>query len=54
METICTGVSYPKPELEKAWKMVLFNQFHDILPGTSIRQVYISTDLDRFKTEIYL
>ncbi|HEY9908374.1 MAG TPA: alpha-mannosidase [Thermosynechococcaceae cyanobacterium] len=51
METICTGVSYPKPELEKAWKMVLFNQFHDILPGTSIRQVYISTDLDRFKTE---
>ena len=27
---------YPKEEMEKAWKMTLFNQFHDILSGTSI------------------
>ncbi|MHA2095776.1 MAG: alpha-mannosidase [Candidatus Hodarchaeales archaeon] len=26
--------------LEKAWKIVLKNQFHDILPGTSIPEVY--------------
>ncbi len=26
-------------KLEKAWKNVLFNQFHDILPGTSIPSV---------------
>jgi len=31
---------YPAAELEEAWKLVLRNQFHDILPGSSIRQVY--------------
>ncbi|MEO1068077.1 MAG: glycoside hydrolase family 38 C-terminal domain-containing protein, partial [Cyanobacteria bacterium J06638_6] len=33
-------MSYPKPELETAWKQVLFNQFHDILPGSSIPAVF--------------
>ena len=28
---------YPMEELTKAWKTVLFNQFHDIMAGTSIR-----------------
>lgn len=27
------GVSYPKEELERMWKVILLNQFHDILPG---------------------
>ncbi|AFZ02074.1 alpha-mannosidase [Calothrix sp. PCC 6303] len=31
---------YPKAKLEQAWKQVLFNQFHDILPGSSITEVY--------------
>jgi alpha-mannosidase len=31
---------YPKTELEIAWKQVLFNQFHDILPGSSIPEVF--------------
>ena len=26
--------------LDKAWKLILLNQFHDILPGTSINWVY--------------
>jgi alpha-mannosidase len=34
------GVEYPKAELEAAWKKLLFNQFHDILPGSSITEVY--------------
>ena len=34
------GVAYPAGELEGAWKALLLNQFHDILPGTSIREVY--------------
>ncbi|MEO8744871.1 MAG: alpha-mannosidase [Candidatus Dormiibacterota bacterium] len=29
-----------RPELDKAWKTVLLNQFHDILPGSSIDWVY--------------
>ncbi len=32
--------------LEQAWKKVLFNQFHDILPGTSIREVFESANQD--------
>ncbi len=31
---------YPRAAIEQAWKQVLFNQFHDILPGTSIRPVF--------------
>ena len=34
------GAAYPADELEGAWKALLLNQFHDILPGTSIREVY--------------
>jgi len=29
-------VKYPKEELERLWKLVLLNQFHDVLPGSSI------------------
>lgn len=32
-----TGLPYPTADLEESWKLVLFNQFHDILAGTSIR-----------------
>lgn len=31
---------YPKQELDKGWKIILRNQFHDIIPGSSIREVY--------------
>ncbi|WP_017316134.1 alpha-mannosidase [Mastigocladopsis repens] len=41
LATISCQVTYPKAELEAAWKKVLFNQFHDILPGSSITQVYV-------------
>ncbi len=33
-------VQYPKEELEKGWNNVLFNQFHDILGGCSIKEAY--------------
>ncbi|CAN5546485.1 alpha-mannosidase [soil metagenome] len=33
--------TYPAAELEAAWKLVLLNQFHDIIPGSSIREVYV-------------
>ena len=35
------GNSYATDEYEAAWRKLLFNQFHDILPGSSIREVYI-------------
>ena len=31
---------YPQQELNKAWELLLLNQFHDILPGSSIPEVY--------------
>jgi alpha-mannosidase len=38
--------NYPKAELEAAWKLVLLNQFHDIIPGSSVREVYEDSDRD--------
>jgi len=32
--------NYPQIELDRLWKLVLLNQFHDIIPGSSITWVY--------------
>jgi alpha-mannosidase len=32
--------NYPSEKLDHLWKVVLLNQFHDILPGSSINMVY--------------
>ncbi|SEN40510.1 alpha-mannosidase [Lihuaxuella thermophila] len=34
-----TGQPYPE-DFDRAWKNVLFNQFHDILAGTSLEEAY--------------
>jgi len=57
LATLSAGVAYPKTELEEAWKKVLFNQFHDILPGASIPAVYVDAnqawqEVDRVGSEI--
>ena len=38
--------SYPTEALDRMWERTLLNQFHDILPGSSIRQVYEDTAVD--------
>jgi len=35
-----SGYRYPHAELHRAWKLVCLNQFHDIIPGSSIGSVY--------------
>ena len=35
-----TGGRYEQKRLNDSWKLVLLNQFHDILPGSSIDEVY--------------
>ncbi|MWB96978.1 alpha-mannosidase [Agromyces seonyuensis] len=35
-----TGAEYPAERLARAWETVLLQQFHDILPGSSIAWVY--------------
>jgi alpha-mannosidase len=44
------GGDYPREELDRLWKLLLLNQFHDILPGSSIRLVY--EDAERELAEI--
>jgi alpha-mannosidase len=34
------GRAYPAKMMDKAWKGLLLNQFHDIIPGSSIHRVY--------------
>lgn len=31
---------YPKKDIDEVWKIVCLNQFHDVLPGSSIEMVY--------------
>jgi alpha-mannosidase len=46
VEAICSMASimgvavYPYDLIDECWKIVLLNQFHDVLPGSSIQQVY--------------
>ncbi|MEO9202851.1 MAG: glycoside hydrolase family 38 C-terminal domain-containing protein [Mycobacterium sp.] len=35
-----TGAAYPYDQLQRTWETVLLQQFHDILPGTSIAWVH--------------
>lgn len=37
---VIRGMSYDKTRADRLWKMLLFQQFHDILPGSSIERVY--------------
>jgi len=39
--TMLLGENYPQEHFDEAWKEVLFNQFHDILPGSGIAINYV-------------
>jgi alpha-mannosidase len=42
---------YPRAELERLWKLLLLNQFHDILPGSGIGPVYEDAHRDLAEVE---
>ncbi len=44
---LVSGTEYPSGPLERIWKEVLLYQFHDILPGSSIKRVY-KESLERY------
>ncbi|MBQ2734649.1 MAG: alpha-mannosidase [Clostridia bacterium] len=46
MSGVLFGTPFPKAELRGAWETVLTNQFHDIIPGSSIKEVYDQSDID--------
>ena len=51
-ELVCTyravfrknGYQYPMEEIKELYKVLMLNQFHDILPGSSIEEVYKDSD----------
>ncbi|HET8606121.1 MAG TPA: glycoside hydrolase family 38 C-terminal domain-containing protein [Gaiellaceae bacterium] len=45
------GGDYPRAELDRLWKLLLLQQFHDILPGSSIRLVYEDAERDLAEVE---
>ncbi|MDF2567345.1 MAG: alpha-mannosidase [Oscillospiraceae bacterium] len=48
MASILAEFDYPQDEIETIWKEVLLYQFHDILPGSSIKRVY-DESVERYK-----
>ncbi|MBE0685022.1 MAG: alpha-mannosidase, partial [Anaerolineaceae bacterium] len=42
--TLDKHYQYPKDEINAAWKTICLHQFHDILPGSSIGEVYNEAD----------
>ena len=40
---------WPRETLDTAWKTLLLNQFHDIIPGSSIRLVYERTEKEHIQ-----
>ena len=46
MWSVAAGGDYPSSALEALWKALLLNQFHDILPGSSIDWVYEEAERD--------
>jgi alpha-mannosidase len=46
MTRVLLGCDYPAEELGEGWETILTNQFHDIIPGSSIREVYERCEKD--------
>jgi len=40
MSNLINGQQYPKEDIAHAWEIICLNQFHDIIPGSSIKKVY--------------
>lgn len=44
--SLCCPEAYDKELLDSLWKKLLFNQFHDIIPGSAIHRVYEIAEKD--------
>src|SRR5699024_2172359 len=45
--------SYSAKDLTEGWKIILRNQFHDIIPGSSINEVYKDAQIEHAEAEQY-
>ena len=46
------GAAYPAATVQTLWQLVLLNQFHDIIPGSSIGEVYADSALDYARVQL--
>ena len=46
-----TGYEYPRKNIFDVWRTILFNQFHDILPGSSVNSVYRDSEREYAQAE---
>ena len=51
---LLNGGNYDAEGIHNRWITVLHNQFHDIIPGSSIKEVYEGTDKDYEEIQNYL
>lgn len=40
MANVVEGTPYPKDDIYNGWEIICLNEFHDIIPGSSIKKVY--------------
>jgi len=55
LEMLLSGLpleEYPAAEMDAIWKKLLLNQFHDIIPGSSITKVYEVTNAEHDHLQI--
>jgi alpha-mannosidase len=45
--------SYPSDNLTEGWNIILRNQFHDIIPGSSIQEVYADSRIEYAEAQQY-
>ncbi|MHB1456364.1 MAG: alpha-mannosidase [Armatimonadota bacterium] len=43
---LMSGAEYPSEMITKAWKLICKNQFHDVIPGSSVTEVYVDSTAD--------
>jgi len=48
---VTLGAENRQAQLDAGWRTILLNQFHDILPGSSIAQVYIDSNADHAEVQ---
>jgi alpha-mannosidase len=46
LAALTTDYTYPDEDITQAWELICLNQFHDILPGSSITPVYEDSTRD--------
>ena len=43
LASLSAGYEYPATTLRDAWRLICLNQFHDIIPGSSVNAVYVDS-----------